>query len=188
MGKIRTFIAVEIPQEIRNQIASFQTELKKNGGKVAWVRAENMHLTLKFLGDTEEKLIDEIGEKLKTAVQGKEPFRIRVKGIGAFPNFDRARVFWIGVDEGGEKLAALASQIDKQVSHLGFEKEKRKYSAHLTIGRVKDSRSIDLVKKRILENKDFSAGEFTAKSIFLIKSQLTGAGPIYTILKEIKLG
>lgn len=188
MAIIRLFIAVEIPAEIREKIAAFQDELRKSGGKVTWVKPKNMHLTLKFLGETEESLIDEIAEKLKIAVQGKEPFKIQVKGVGAFPNFVRARVLWIAVDDGAEKLRELASEIDKQVAALGFEKEKRKYSAHLTIGRVKDSRSIDLVRNHMQENKDFSAGSFIARSIFLIKSQLTGDGPIYTILKEIKLG
>ncbi len=187
MAKIRTFVALEIPAEIRNRIAEFQDDLKKSGGKITWVKPENMHLTLKFLGDTEESLIDDIAEKLKKAASGADAFSVRIKGVGAFPNFNRARVLWIAVEKGEETMSALASEIDRQLAKLGFEKEKRKFSAHLTIGRVKDSRSIDLVRERMLEKKDFEAGEFTVRSIRLIRSQLTGTGPIYTTLREIEL-
>lgn len=187
MAKIRTFIAVEIPEDIRDKIAEFQNELKSSGGKVTWVKPENMHLTLKFLGDTDEAIVDDIEERIKSAAQDYEPFSVHVKGVGAFPNFKKARVLWIAVDEGMQTLQDLAGDVDKQISELGFEREKRKYTAHLTIGRVKDSRSIELVRDKMVENQNFSAGEFKVDSIYLIKSQLTQHGPIYTKLKKITL-
>ena len=188
MGKIRTFIGIEIPAEIRTKIAEFQTDLKALGGRIAWVKPERIHLTLKFLGATDELLVEKIISQLEEVAFPRSPFRVKVGGVGAFPNFKKPRVIWVGVDEGIDILREVASDIDQRMSGFGFEKEKRQFSAHLTVGRVKDDRNIGSVIERLQQIQDFKAGEFIVSEMSFIKSQLTNEGPIYTTLKKIKFG
>ena len=132
MALIRTFIAIEIPEKIRHQIAELLAGLKEQGGKITWVKPENMHLTLKFLGDTEENSIDTIAGRLAEIVSTFAQFEICIKGVGAFPNLRKPRVFWVGTTDEKDTLKSLANQINQQLSVLGFEQEKRPFSAHLT--------------------------------------------------------
>ncbi len=187
MAPIRTFIAIKIPEDIRNQIAVLQSGLKGLGGKITWVKPENMHLTLKFLGETEERLIENISEKLEQVVLSFKQSEIQVKGVGAFPNLRRAKVFWVGTEEDKNTLIELASKIDQQMSELGFGREKRRFSAHLTMGRVRDNRGIEPTIKKIQQKETFDVGKFVVKEVLFIKSELTQQGPIYTVLKKIKL-
>lgn len=187
MSKIRTFIAIEITEEIRNEISSLQSTLKELGGRVSWTKPKNIHLTLKFLGDTEENLIDEIEKELKGIAASFSRFQIQVKGIGAFPNIRRPRVLWVGTHNENDKISEVVSEIESRMETLDFQKEARKFSGHLTLGRVKDSRGIQPVIDKLRKNKDFDAGSFIVKEIFLIKSQLHPAGSIYTILKKVDL-
>lgn len=187
MSKIRAFIAIEIPAEIRTKISELQNSLKAYGGRVSWTKPDNIHLTLKFLGDTEEKIIDEIAAGLQQAVQNTPCFTITVQGTGAFPNFKRPRVIWIGAKSEGDQLQKLASQIHDCMTNFGFEKEKRRFSAHLTLARVKDARGIEPIMEKLRSYDQFVAGTFDVKELYLIKSELHPAGAIYTPLKKIDL-
>jgi len=187
MASLRTFIAIEIPDNIRQQIVALQTELKTLGGKITWVRPENLHLTLKFLGDTDEDIIETIIEKLSDIISGFAEFEITSKGVGVFPNWKRARIIWLGTSGADEILKKLVQQINQQLIDFGFEPEKRPFSGHLTLGRVRDSRGLEPVLKRIEQTDCFEAGKFLATDILFIKSVLTSQGPIYTPLKKIKI-
>lgn len=187
MSEIRTFIAIEIPENIRSKIADLQSELKKIGGRVSWVKPENIHITLKFLGQTQEDKIDAIASQLKNAVELMQPFEVTVGGVGAFPNFNRPRVLWVGTNAEQQQLSILAKEVDKRMATLMFELEKRRFSGHLTLGRVKDSRDVQpLVEKLQFYNK-FNAGAFVVEEILLIKSVLSQKGSIYTTLKKVML-
>jgi RNA 2',3'-cyclic 3'-phosphodiesterase len=185
MQKIRAFIAVEIP--ISKEIHQVLNELKKTQIDAKIVETQNMHLTLKFLGDTDEKLIDDIGKIIKNSAKNIPPFQIALKSIGVFPNQNYIKVAWIGV-ENTENLKQIAETIDSKLQNLGFEKEKRPFSAHLTIARIKSAKNkeklIDLINK--YQNTEFQ--QIKIDKILLKKSTLTPKGPIYTNLKEIKLG
>ncbi len=187
MAKIRTFIAIEITEEIRNKIGELQNILKGLGGRISWTKPGNIHLTLKFLGDTDEGIIDEISAKLQQAVESIADFKITVKRTGTFPNFKRPRVIWVGAECEGEQMQKLTAQIEDCMENFGFEKEIRRFSAHLTLGRVKDIKGIEPVMEKLKNYENFEAGSFAVKNFFLIKSELHSAGAIYTPLKKIVL-
>jgi len=130
--------------------------------------------------------IDEIEQIIKDSVTNTDPFTITFKDTGVFPNKNYIRVVWIGIHK-SDKLKAIAGNIDESLSKLGFKKEKREFSAHLTIGRVKTARNMELLLKKIEEFSNFDFGKQDIISIKLKKSDLTPKGPIYTTLKEIKL-
>ena len=186
MAKIRIFIAFELPEAQKASLRNLQSELKKQGGNVRWVRPEGIHLTLKFLGDVDENQIDEIDTATKNAANDIAAMKIQIKGTGAFPNFRRPRVFWVGVNEPSGNLSALADEIEEQLAQVGFQKEQRAFKPHLTLGRVKDSRGLDTVIKHI-QTEEFDGGSFTAHKLVLMQSQLKPTGAEYTPLRTIEL-
>jgi 2'-5' RNA ligase len=185
MAKIRTFIAIEIPDEIRNKIGELQVSLKKFGGRISWTKPGNIHLTLKFLGDTDENLIDEIASQLKESAASIQPIQITIRTVGTFPNFKNPRVIWIGAESEQKQLAELAAKIEAGVERFGFKKENRPFSAHLTLGRVKDVKGIQPVMDKLKDHENFEAGSFLAEELHLIKSELHPTGAIYTSLRKI---
>ncbi len=186
-SKIRTFIAIEIPAEFQNKIGELQNSLKGIGGRISWTKSGKIHLTLKFLGDTDEDIIDEIAAELQQAVQNIAGFKISIQGTGAFPNFKRPRVIWIAAKSEGDQLQKLVAQIEDCMENFGFEKENRRFSAHLTLGRVKDAKGIEPVMEKLKSYEGFVGGAFAVKEFYLIKSELHPASSIYTPLKKIDL-
>jgi RNA 2',3'-cyclic 3'-phosphodiesterase len=186
-GSIRTFIAVHIPDTVRRDIGALIEGLRPAaGGDVKWVRPESLHLTLKFLGDVEEGRIPAVGTKVETAVSSRPAFDVALGGTGAFPNPRRPSVLWIGVPQGAEPMAALAGDIESALAGLGFEREKRPFSAHLTIGRVRPAGNAGRTVERMAE-KGFKSDPFKVDSIHLMKSELQRSGAEYTVLRTIKL-
>ena len=184
MSKFRGFIAIDI--DSFPKLVQFENEIKNTGANVKLVEPENVHITLKFLGDTDEGYIDQIEEIIKDAVKQTDSFEIQLKGSGVFPNQNYIKVMWIGI-KNGEKIGKIASKIDKQLSELGFEKEKRGFSAHLTIARVRSAKNKEKLLQIIEKYRDMEFGNFKVDSVKLKKSELTSKGPIYTALKEVKL-
>lgn len=181
---MRAFIAIKIPDPIKEEISKFQKGLR-DIQDIKWVAPENIHLTLKFLGEIKEEQIENIGKVIKTSIQDTKPFNISFGALGGFPNLSRPRVLWIGIKEGKEKLARFMDKLDKEISKLGFEQEARESIPHLTIGRVKKnwhSRPVLLNQQQ-----SFDYPPFTVDKVYLIKSELTPGGPIYTNIKEFKL-
>ena len=185
MVKFRGFIAVDIP--LFSKILDFENEIKNSGANVKLVEPKNIHITLKFLGDTEEKLIEKIEEIIKKSCEEINPFEIKLKSSGVFPNQNYIKVVWVGL-ENVENLEKISIKIDEETSKLGFEKEKRKFSPHITLGRVKSAKNKDRLLQIISKYQDIKFGNIKVKSIELKKSELTPKGPIYTTLKEVKLG
>jgi len=184
MPKFRGFIAIDI--EVSSKIVEIENEIKKTAANVKLVKPGNIHLTLKFLGDTNEGLIDEIEKIMKESVEGIEPFNIQLKGTGVFPNPNYIKVIWIGI-QNGEQIIPIAQKIDEKISKLGFKKEKRMFSPHLTIGRVKSAKNKDKLIKIIDKYRDVQFSDLKVESLKLKRSELTPKGPIYTTLKEIEL-
>jgi 2'-5' RNA ligase len=184
MPKFRGFIALDI--EPFQKLIQLENEIKNTGANVKLVEPENVHITLKFLGETDEALIEKIEEIMKSSVKDIDPFNIKFIGSGVFPNQNYIRVIWIGI-ENIEKLSKIAKKIDEQTSNLGFEKEKRGFSAHLTIARVKSAKNKDKLLQIIDKYKNIEFGIFNISQIKLKKSELTPKGPIYTTLKEVKI-
>ncbi len=182
---MRTFIAIEISEEIKNAIDLYAAPLKREKAKISWVKPSNVHITLKFLGEVSSEKIPEIYDSLVRCVMGKKPFEIEVTGTGGFPNLKRPRIIWVGLKKGSEELKNLAASIDNELRKIGFQKEKREFKPHLTIGRVKYIDDIDRFVKK-MNSEEFKGGIFTAEEILIMRSELKPTGAVYTKLHSIK--
>jgi 2'-5' RNA ligase len=185
MGLLRTFIAVEIPHEIQQSIHKAAASFRQaTGPLIRWVPAENMHLTLKFLGDISPSNVDMLTQMLRAEADSSHCFNLRVGGLGSFPNPRRPRVIYIGIQAPAE-LEALFHRVESASRRLGYESEERPFSPHLTIGRVKqDATATDQQKiRQSLENIriDF-LGTARVDSVHLFKSDLKPTGSVYTKL------
>jgi len=173
---MRTFIAIEIPEIIRKSIYSQITAFKGFALPIKWVSIENLHITLKFLGEITEKTTLE--PLLRDTAGYQKPFAVTLRDTGCFPNARRPRVVWIGVDRGAERLSILAQAVEEALLQCGFPREGR-FHPHLTIGRIKKPCSID----GILE-QEFMSEQFPVNSLVLFKSTLTPHGAVYEPLQR----
>jgi 2'-5' RNA ligase len=189
--EVRSFIAIELPDEVRERLSRLKKELERGEHKfVKWVNPGGIHLTLKFLGNIPSKQVTEITEAIKEASQGISPFHLEISGLGAFPNLRQARVFWVGIGGEVDKLSKLQQNIDSALATLGFAKEERSFMAHLTLARIRQGASPqerrnfgELIDSVIFEDKY----HIKVETISLMKSQLTPAGAIYTCLTRVGL-
>lgn len=184
--RIRTFIAVNLTDELRAQAAAIQQELRAAAPSVKWVDPASMHFTLKFLGAVEAGLMDQVIAANAAAVDGQAEFELTLHGAGAFPRPGSARVVWVGVTAGAEQMAELARRIEEAMTPLGFPPEKRPFSAHMTLGRVKVPPGPGL-REAIERLREAPVGTMLATSVAVMKSDLTPQGAIYTRLAEGRL-
>ena len=185
---IRTFIAMEIPGTIISKIRELQDGIKTYGFKIRWVRAENIHLTLKFLGDVEEITINEIAKAVAETVEGYSPISLQAKGIGVFPGIKRPRVLWVGLAGQLEALVRLQQTLDENLVALGFSREERIFKGHLTMGRIKDRIDVKKLGDALMTFRNFESETFTAGQLILFKSELKPSGAVYTRLASASLG
>lgn len=190
MGLLRAFIAVEIPLGIRQAIYNATARLQKGiGSLVRWVPLENMHLTLKFLGDVSASNVDMLTQMMAAEADLFHCFEIRLNGLGSFPNLKRPRVIYIGIQAPAE-LEALQRGIESASRRLGYESEERGFSPHLTIGRVKQTVSSaeqQTIRHMLEETKIDLLGTARVDSVHLYKSDLRPAGSVYTRLSSAPL-
>ena len=183
---IRAFIAIDLPDDVRAALGEAQARLKRAHVtvKVSWTKIDNTHLTLQFLGYLEEEVIGKIKAVLESVARQHCRFEIPVHGAGAFPNERSPRVLWVGCDDAAGKLKTLARAVQTAMQPLGFEPEHREFSAHLTLGRVKQPRPDAALTKALdsIKNQDFGTLRVTA--IHLFESQLHPEGSIYTKLSS----
>ena len=180
--KTRSFIAVELPDHIRQAILNIQNRLKSNIKGIKWVLPDKIHLTLRFLGDLDKSEIEAVKEAIDTAAGTGSPFLLSARGIGAFPGLTRPRIIWIGLGGGLVSLSELYLNLENQLEAAGVIREERKFKAHLTIGRVKGKVDTVRLVESIKSFKDFEIGTFSVNQIILFKSDLKPAGPVYTQL------
>ncbi|HJX68873.1 MAG TPA: RNA 2',3'-cyclic phosphodiesterase [Dehalococcoidia bacterium] len=190
--EIRSFIAIELPEEARTGLARLRKELERNEHKfVKWVDPQGIHLTLKFLGNIPSKRVTEITEAMKKVAQGVSPFHLEISGLGVFPGLKQARVFWVGVGGELDRLSGLQQNIDSALAALGFAREERPFVPHLTLARIREGASAperrsfgELVGSTTFEDKY----PIEVEAVRLMRSQLTPAGAIYTCLSVVGLG
>jgi 2'-5' RNA ligase len=190
--QIRSFIAIELPEEAKQGLAKLRKELERDEHRfVKWVDAGGIHLTLKFLGNIPSKRVTETTEAMRKAVQGISPFHLEISGLGVFPSLRQARVFWVGIGGEVDKLSRLQQNIDSALAALGFAKEERSFVPHLTLARIRQGASPlerrnfgELVGSTSFEDKY----HVEVEAISLMRSQLTPAGAIYTCLSAVGLG
>lgn len=184
---MRLFIAIEITDEIKRQLVDVQQQLKGSAVDASWPRPEGIHLTLKFLGEVPEAKAQEIMRTLTTAVRGTGQFRLEVGGVGTFPNPGNARVVWVGLSGDGGKLSSLQASVDEAMTGIGFERDNRGFTPHLTLGRIKSIRSRDAWTKALEAVKDLRLPAFEVSSVSLMKSELKPAGAVYTEMGHVDL-
>ena len=191
MSLLRAFIAIEIPPEIKKTIAVEIASLHSSADRaVRWVAAENIHLTLKFLGEISPANVELLSQALQVECDQHSSFDITVSGLGCFPNSHRPRIIWIGLDIPPE-LNRLQHKLETATARMGYTTEDKPFSPHLTIGRVREQASpVELQNiHSVLEKLHVgSLGTFTAKSVHLFKSDLKPTGPVYTSLFSARLG
>lgn len=184
---IRTFIAIEIPKTIISKIRELQEGIKAYAFKIRWVRAENIHLTLKFLGDVEEVKINEIAKAVFKTVEGYSPISLQARGIGVFPGVKRPRVLWVGLTGQLEALVRLQKTLDENLMALGFSREERPFKGHLTMGRIKDKVDVKKFGDALMAFRSFESETFTAGQVILYKSELKPSGAVYTELASASM-
>lgn len=188
----RLFIAIELPSSLRLPVQSTLKALQQAvpANTVKWVQPDNMHLTLKFLGDVPTHQISAIENSLQTAAMSHLPFEIEVVGVGCFPNSSRPNVIWIGINSAENHLTRLRDSVEQQIAPLGYPTEGREFSPHLTLGRLKRDLAKPIVTKIGQAVQGINVGklgEWPCDSVRLMRSELRPEGPIYTCLAEKRL-
>lgn len=180
---VRTFVAVEVADKVRQAALAVIDELGQAGGDVKWVRRENLHLTLQFLGQVPHPQIADVCQAVSAAVTDVEPFELVIRGAGAFPNHRRPRTVWLGVAEGHDELVSVQKRIQKALKKLGFRPEDRAFSPHLTIGRVREGGpELAGLGQRIAERTAVMCGPSTIREVVVFSSELAPGGPTYAAL------
>ena len=191
MEQIRSFIAIELPGELKLALARLQDKLKSGSrAPVKWVDTDSVHLTLKFLGNIDSGIVGKITSALEEAVRGTHPFSIEVSGLGVFPNIRRVQVVWVGLTGEVEKLGQLQQRIETGLVPLGFAAESRPFTPHLTLGRVRDYVTPDERQDlgQLVTGTAFEAKyKMSIDAVHLMKSQLTREGPIYSKISTVAL-
>ncbi|MBS4027756.1 MAG: RNA 2',3'-cyclic phosphodiesterase [Ignavibacteriales bacterium] len=183
---IRTFIAFDTSPSVKNEIIRLQNILREADADVRWEQEEKLHVTLKFLGDIEEKFLPQLTATLETVTNKFSPFEIEYTTIGCFPNTKEPRVIWVGCRDVPQSVIRLQREIETQLAPFGYEIEKRKFSPHITFGRIKGIKNIFHLLQSI-ENLTFSPQKMQCAEILLMKSVLHSYGSIYSPLKVFPL-
>lgn len=178
---IRTFIAFKLPDNVKDRLAGVISGLKARSGPVKWVRPEGLHVTIKFLGNMEEGLVDPLSRGIDRIAAAFPPAHVRLSGIGAFPDMRRPRVIWAGLKGDTSIMADIAAQVDRMCATLGMEPEKRPFKAHVTMGRLK-------VPSVVNSAQEIPDEDFVISDVVLYKSELSPAGARYVILHRSVLG
>jgi RNA 2',3'-cyclic 3'-phosphodiesterase len=186
VDSVRTFIAVDIPQQIKMEIDKLIGELRPLAPDIRWVKAANLHLTLRFLGDIPKSSIGGLAEGIGKNISDFEAFHLALAGIGGFPNIHKPRVIWLGGGEGQDNLYNLAPRIEKACNDCGFGKADKPFSSHLTIGRVKFPKGNERLVSYI-QNLKFESPIFPVEEVVIFKSDLQPSGPRYTRLETVRL-
>lgn len=155
---------------------------------MAWVAPGNLHLTLKFLGQLERERLTRVAAALADVAAGAGPFELAVRGLGAFPTPTRPRVIWVGTDTGGAEAATLAERIDAALAPIGFVPESRRFTAHVTLGRVREPRRDPALTAAVAVGEGLGFGSFRVESVALMRSDLSPQGARYTPLGSWPLG
>jgi RNA 2',3'-cyclic 3'-phosphodiesterase len=184
---MRLFIAIELPEDVRQAIAKVQQQLQTSGADANWTRPEGIHLTLKFLGDVPEAKVAGVLQGMTDAAQGTGTLRFEVSGAGAFPSAKAPRVLWLGLTGDTARLAALQRAVEDAMAAAGFEREERNFSPHLTLARIRFPRPRDNWERRIEGIRDVRLGGFDADRVSLMKSELHPGGAVYTEVGGVDL-
>lgn len=183
---IRAFICIEVPPPIRARIEELQRALRRRDVPLSWVKPSNIHLTIKFLGDLAASRIERVRQAVERACQSISPFDITVDGTGCFPSAKSPRVLWVGLGPLPDELRRLHSNIEAELAGEGFAREAKRFTPHLTIGRVRDPIKARQTVEELLA-AGFAAESFPASEVIVMRSELHPSGSIYTPQAVVKL-
>ncbi len=180
---IRAFLAFDIEnQDVKKKLADMQINVAQTGADLKLVEPENIHMTIRFLGDITLNMADKVYEEMKKTQF--TPFNVQINGVGVFPNLSYPRVVWAGITQGADPLRSVFTQLEPKLQNLGFTPDPKGFSPHLTIARVRSARNNEQLAEFITKNTKYDFGTFKAQCLRLKRSELTPKGPIYSTLKE----
>lgn len=186
---LRLFFAVPVSEAVRETVVEVQKELRQTGAAVKWVERENVHFTLKFLGDTAEERIPALVETARGVAARTAPFEVKVQGLGYFPEGRRPQVIWAGCTVGGEEFAALGHDLDMALAAAGLaEADRRPFVPHLTLGRVRGGRNLRELAEALAANAERELGAMRVERFLLMQSELRREGPVYAEVGRFELG
>jgi 2'-5' RNA ligase len=189
MPVIRTFAAIVLPKTVKEGACDLIRRFQRVDATVAWVPKENLHLTLKFIGLVEASDLHSLYTEASAAVANFEPISVEYQGAGAFPDHQRPRSLWLGVGEGSDEISELHRAVEDAFMHRGIRREGRKYTPHVTLGRVRKKQPGTEGFEPLLEKySDFHAGSATVKEVVIYSSELDREGPTYGVIGRAKLG
>ena len=185
---MRAFIAIELPQEVRAVLARLQERLATAKADVKWTQGNDLHVTMRFLGDIDEAQRQGVEALLERVAQEQEPFTLSVGGAGAFPSIEAPRVIWAGLAEGGDCVRRLAEAIEREGVAIPLRREERSLSAHITLGRARSSKGLKALAQQMRGVAWQAPAPWRVTTLTLYQSVLTPTGPRYTVLAEAPLG
>jgi 2'-5' RNA ligase len=185
---MRTFVAVELSEDVRRALRDVQARLRASGADVKWVEEENLHLTVKFLGEVQDERLVNVIAAMRLAVASLTTFSVSIGGIGAFPSLTRPRVVWAGLQAGGEPFKALRERVETAMDDIGFPREGRAPHPHVTLGRVRDPRRLKRLPELLKAEPTETLGTMTVEKLTVMASQLSPKGPRYTPIEYVGIG
>jgi 2'-5' RNA ligase len=187
---MRVFIAIDIDEEIRNALGSLQRKLRDSidvkKGDINWVNSNNIHLTLKFLGEIKDEKVAEVCNIVNDAAGRHNSFELDIESVGHFGG-RRPKVLWVGTGKGGENLLELQKDIEESLALDGWPEETREFAGHLTLCRIRNPKAGMKLAQASENYKDFKVGTLSAGSVCVYQSELKPGGPVYTVLGNYKL-
>ncbi|MCK4624986.1 MAG: RNA 2',3'-cyclic phosphodiesterase [Phycisphaerae bacterium] len=185
---LRTFLALPLNETIVERLVEVQQSLSSAGARVRWVDGENLHLTIKFLGDVTDEQLPEVCRVAEESARQIEPFEFSVAQVISIPQAGAMRMVWVGIDEQTGKLNRLHELLEESYAEMGFGKESRSFRPHLTLGRVKSGQNVKQLRAAIDEIAEAEFGIASINEMIVFSSQLTPDGPIYSPMTKVKLG
>jgi 2'-5' RNA ligase len=188
MARLRTFLAIDVGKAIRDRCLALQDALARDGAELKWVEEENIHLTLLFLGEVEDRELPPLCRAVADCCAERDTFTLSVESVGCFPNPRRPRIVWVGVGAGAIEVCNLHDALESPLMKLGcYRREDRAYTPHITLGRLRGDRGSGALASALARQAKWRGGETTVREVCVFSSELRPEGPIYTVLSRAKL-
>jgi 2'-5' RNA ligase len=186
--RTRTFIALDVGKTIRDRLLALQANLTQTGAEVKWVEEANLHLTLLFLGEVDNRDLIAISRAVEEAAATQPALELSIEGVGCFPNMRRPRVVWVGVGKGVEEVRSLHKALEEPLLKLRcYRREERQFTPHVTLGRIRTEKPLPQLIAALEKKRDFKAGEVSIREVLVMSSDLSSKGPVYTVMSRGKL-
>lgn len=186
MEQVRVFVAVDVPAALQGKLRAVEDRLRRLPGDARWVSAPHLHLTLRFLGEIDLPRVAQVGAAVQRATARRSAFLLTLAGLGLFPGRGAPNVVWVGVERGREELLALQRDLETELEREGFPPEERPFSPHLTLARLRGAVAAPW-REAVRDFGDEPLLSFVVNEVWVMKSDLTRRGPIYTVLSAVKL-